>query len=53
LVIVAEIPLNVTVPVVVPKFVPAIFTRFPGSPEEGVIPIIAGVTVNVNAPMPG
>ena len=50
---VAGVPLKVTVPCVVPKFDPVIFTKLPGSPDGGVIAFIHGVTVNVNAPMPG
>jgi hypothetical protein len=46
----ADTPLNLTDEDpcwLAPKLVPVIFTKVPGSPEEGVMPVIHGVTVNV------
>jgi hypothetical protein len=44
----AEVPLNFTVPCVVPKFVPAIVTVAPTAPEVGVRLVIVGVARTVN-----
>jgi hypothetical protein len=46
---VASVPLNVTVPAVVPKFVPAIVTTVPIGPDVGLTVVMlgaGGVTVN-------
>lgn len=45
---VAVVPLNFTVPVVVPKFVPAIVTDAPTAPEAGDRLLIVGVPRTVN-----
>src|SRR5436309_8165783 len=47
--VVAACPLNVTVPVVVVKFVPAMVTELPGSPLEGVKLLMAGAGRTVKA----
>src|SRR5262249_39311218 len=44
---VAAVPLNVTVPGVVPKFVPVIVTAVPTGPDVGLSVVIAGGTVTV------
>jgi hypothetical protein len=49
LVTVALIPLNVTVPAVVPKFVPVIVTDVFGGPEDGDMPVIEGGAVTVKS----
>jgi hypothetical protein len=43
---VADCPLNVTVPAVEVKLLPAIVTEAPGSPLVGVSEVITGATVN-------
>jgi hypothetical protein len=48
LVIVAEVPLNFTVPAVVPKFVPVIVTEAPTAPEVGDRLVTVGVASTVN-----
>jgi hypothetical protein len=48
LIVVAVVPLNFTVPVVVPKFVPVIVTEAPTAPEVGDRLLIAGVASSVN-----
>jgi hypothetical protein len=49
--IVADCPLNVTVPVVEVKLLPAIVTEAPGSPLEGVSELMIGATVNATPPL--
>src|SRR5204863_5386539 len=46
---VAGVPLNVTVPGVAPKFVPAIVIAVPTGPDVGLSVVIAGGTVTVKA----
>jgi hypothetical protein len=48
LVIVADVPLNLTVPCVVPKFVPVIVTEAPTAPEVGDKLVTVGVARTVN-----
>jgi hypothetical protein len=47
---VPAVPLNATVPTVVPKFVPVMITDVPTTPDTGLRPVIFGVTT---APAPG
>jgi hypothetical protein len=47
-IVVTVVPLNVTLPFVVPKFEPAMVTEVPTAPEVGIRPVIAGVAKTVN-----